>query len=824
MKQGLFLIFAFCAISNAYAQMDCASIPSCAELGYTQASCPEGSASLKCPFDETKFYCIGGKKLADAPAPVITPEDWTAECADTIAHCTTLDSDCRCTACESGYLVANGNCVSECDKSVATCAAENKIFNAAACTCEACPTNYLPVDGVCKKMCTVVANCTDYNDDCACTACENGFTLDNGVCVSECFKKCKPLAGFYNGKPATDWLLKGFGKPNMVSYSFITSGAQAGYMKPYRGKNLNKGDSVKSAEAFTALFYVGDKNGDFGQGKWYIPSAGEWLDILGVNLSELVKIYGKSGASWKDYIDSSPIDDAMGVLINAGVYARFVYYSYSLTSSFRSDDRYPMVIYISESNAKFSRMAYSTQGGNSDYNGSVRLINLVKNISQEAQEPQIGDVLYTDKSYGSARNYDKTRTPAGIIFAVSNDKKDVKIISLGVVRYSAEACHSVDETVYVSHENSACTEAEFKKMSPPFRNTSFYGEEDLPVFAHGSGGSNSPTRDVKQWATYFTLSDAFRSDTLSALQEAAASGCSCEFEVPLCPEGYIFNQAGDCIKGACVLPDHCSKASGDDFDCVCTTCDRNYHLVDGECLPNNDECLSYGSLGTCQKCEINSIVHCEEYDVTRYGERNYCSCETCESGFEHGYNDLKGIWECVRAKECVDGEYNSDGDWECLSYSDKCSEYGISNCDELAEDHCSCKKCRSGYVLTESGDCQCPVIENCSAYNSDCSCRYCSGMYVKKDGKCMYHCKSSYDTSFCEVIEDNYVDRGSLCTCSVCEEGTILMEDGKCLRLWRGGVNSKCSSWTSLDNGNKQCSACADRYSLNENKYCLRDE
>ena len=188
MKRGLFLIFVFCVISNAYAQMECESIPSCAEMGYIQDSCA-GGKGIRCPFDETKFYCAGAKQLPDAPEPVITPEDWSAECADKIDYCTTYNMDCQCTACQSGYLLSDGDCVSECDKSADTCATESKIFNAETCTCEDCPTNYLFVDGVCKKMCTIVENCKTYDneyDPCNCTACEEGYELSNGVCIDPC--------------------------------------------------------------------------------------------------------------------------------------------------------------------------------------------------------------------------------------------------------------------------------------------------------------------------------------------------------------------------------------------------------------------------------------------------------------------------------------------------------------------------------------------------------------------------------------------------------------------------------------------------------------
>ncbi|MBR1605033.1 MAG: hypothetical protein IJ660_02865 [Alphaproteobacteria bacterium] len=43
--------------STIAAAANCTSIPSCTELGYTDNSCTNGKA-LKCPFDQTKMFCI----------------------------------------------------------------------------------------------------------------------------------------------------------------------------------------------------------------------------------------------------------------------------------------------------------------------------------------------------------------------------------------------------------------------------------------------------------------------------------------------------------------------------------------------------------------------------------------------------------------------------------------------------------------------------------------------------------------------------------------------------------------------------------------------
>ncbi len=185
--------------------MDCDAIPSCIEMGYTQDSCA-GGKGIRCPFDENKFYCAGVKQLPDAPEPVITPEEWTAECADKVDHCTAYNNDCQCTTCEDDYNLADNTCVSKCDKSVDTCAAESKTFNAETCTCKACPTNYKfnATTKTCEEItCAEKSNCIEYDDECNCVACEDGYfaaqyyyfpsscnyVYDSytSYCVEECF-------------------------------------------------------------------------------------------------------------------------------------------------------------------------------------------------------------------------------------------------------------------------------------------------------------------------------------------------------------------------------------------------------------------------------------------------------------------------------------------------------------------------------------------------------------------------------------------------------------------------------------------------------------
>ena len=414
MKQLLFFVFAFCVISNTYAQMDCDAIPSCIEMGYTQDSCA-GGKGIRCPFDENKFYCAGVKQLPDAPEPVITPEDWTAECADKIDHCTAYNNDCQCTTCEDDYNLADNTCVSKCDKSADTCAAESKIFNADTCTCKACPIYYefSAATNSCERIAcdrTYPKHCTTYNsayEPCRCTACEDGFTVCFTGGTSECSSAtCAQKCQAYSGQANTKASVEQFGNKVMAPYA-------------------------------TTQFYVGDKNGDFGQGKWYLPSIGEWLEFYGTDTSQMTEgLWGKGITG----DNKALIDSALRALANQGIRARTLGSYHSSYPSYCSSSESPAAHIFEIVNN--SDGTYYVRSDSKNYIFcAVRCALLLKNIfnpSSGGTAPQIGDVMYLDKTYGSAEDYDGSKEVAGIIAAVSEDKRDVKIINLKELTFTSD--------------------------------------------------------------------------------------------------------------------------------------------------------------------------------------------------------------------------------------------------------------------------------------------------------------------------------------------------------------------------------------------------
>lgn len=117
------------AVGNA--QAACTATPDCASLGYTftQKDCPvEG---VKCPWDDTKFYCDTIFHLDDGTiedctgvVEVIVPEN---------AACTEIKKTCpsKCTgwSCNVGYEKVGNKCVKELEPLPSGCSGTKLVCN-----------------------------------------------------------------------------------------------------------------------------------------------------------------------------------------------------------------------------------------------------------------------------------------------------------------------------------------------------------------------------------------------------------------------------------------------------------------------------------------------------------------------------------------------------------------------------------------------------------------------------------------------------------------------------------------------------------------------
>lgn len=182
-------------------------------------------------------------------------------------------------------------------------------------------------------------------------------------------------------------------------------------------------------------FYVGGKSdANFGQGTWYLPAIGELAELYGTDISQIgTEYYGTAGATGQN---KALINAALSTLAGKGVDAKAMSGYY--WSSSESDGNYSWRL----------NMFNGYRNYNYEYSSIyiVRCFQLLENCFSSstlsdgsAGGPQIGDVVYTDLSYGSADDYDASsgKTAAGIVAWVSEDGKSAKIVNLKDLTFSS---------------------------------------------------------------------------------------------------------------------------------------------------------------------------------------------------------------------------------------------------------------------------------------------------------------------------------------------------------------------------------------------------
>ena len=166
---------------------------------------------------------------------------------------------------------------------------------------------------------------------------------------------------------------------------------------------------------------VDKDDANFGQGQWYLPAVGELMEMYGTTAGNITDGRGTTGASGEN---KNVINDALATLKNLGVDCTTLANEYYWSSS----------EYHNSSSWLFHM-------DNGDRNGNIRslLYHYVRcfqflenyfNPTDAASAPQIGDVMYSDLTYGSADDYDDSKTAVGIVTWVSEDGKSAKIVNL----------------------------------------------------------------------------------------------------------------------------------------------------------------------------------------------------------------------------------------------------------------------------------------------------------------------------------------------------------------------------------------------------------
>lgn len=251
----------------------------------------------------------------------------------------------------------------------------------------------------------------------------------------------------YNGGKVTLDTAKGIkvnGKGSYVLYDVdsVNKAALANHNSSvYNGEdNTQKILAQVGADALAATaanqFYIGDKNdANFGQGTWYLPAIGELAELYGTDVSQIGTSYrGTAGATGQN---KALINAALSTLAGKGVDAATLA-DRNYWSSSEGDGDVSWELYMGN--------GYRVDNLEYDYDYNVRCFQLLENCFSSstlsdgsAGGPQIGDVVYTDLSYGSADDYDASsgKTAAGIVTWVSEDGKSAKIVNLKDLTFSS---------------------------------------------------------------------------------------------------------------------------------------------------------------------------------------------------------------------------------------------------------------------------------------------------------------------------------------------------------------------------------------------------
>ncbi len=193
------------------------------------------------------------------------------------------------------------------------------------------------------------------------------------------------------------------------------------------------GEEALAATAANEFYAPGVSKNDatFGQGNWYLPSIGEWMNAYGTDFSQVTDGYGTSGATGDN---KKAINDALATLagkgVDAAVLTEKIYWSsseYYVNTSWAFDMSSGSREYPAEYVADTSRVN----------NYHVRCLQEVS-VSGSSVAPKVGDIMYADKTYGSADDYDGSKTVVGVVTEVSADGSSAKIINLKDLTFDNE--------------------------------------------------------------------------------------------------------------------------------------------------------------------------------------------------------------------------------------------------------------------------------------------------------------------------------------------------------------------------------------------------
>ena len=374
-------------------------------------------------------------------------------------------------------------------------------------------------------MCTKVENCTAYDseyDPCNCTACEDGYIFENGACVVDpCIEKCKIAYPLFAGQDYTNAAIDQIGNKALAAYA-------------------------------THQFYVGDKNGDFGQGKWYLPSIGEWIYFYGTDTSNMTS--ENAGITGDN---KTLINDALNALATKGVDAAALSPSYYWSSSENGSNNSWMINGSSGNYGVYYKNIYP---------GAIRCSQLLKNIfnpSADGTAPKVGDVMYEDKTWGLAADYDGSKKAVGIVSSVSRNGRDATIINLRDLTFSSpfSTGNFNPNNPYGGAKKGTYWSTELIDI------TGIQNFDKNQFLSAAQASGNCPCQLYKEENSSCNLT-AETCVIEGKIFNAAA--CACES----CPSGYLFdNEINECREVCRKGINDCAEYDSEWADCKCTACE-----------------------------------------------------------------------------------------------------------------------------------------------------------------------------------------------------------------------------------------------------------
>ena len=269
------------------------------------------------------------------------------------------------------------------------------------------------------------------------------------------------------------------------------------------------GADALAATAANQFYAPGvDKNdANFGQGNWYLPAIGELMEMYGFDVEGITAGTGQTGNNGEN---KTLINDALSKLDNVDGSASALTNGYYWSST-----EYTNVYSWHISTNKGGRTNY-----NKNANTSVRSFSYLENKfnpQDTSSAPKIGDVMYSDLTYGSADDYDGSKTAVGVVTWVSEDGKSAKIINLQDLHFSSPDTignfNPDDPYNGASSYSGHTTKTEFSNDITKIEN--YNGDDILTAFQAAvseSAAQNKSLDAISQYTSILSQYDALIKD------------------------------------------------------------------------------------------------------------------------------------------------------------------------------------------------------------------------------------------------------------------------------------------------------------------------